>query len=304
MRQGARWLVPVVCGLAAHLCAADAEEPEKPESRFQPLIASLERKLGPEFTVKQIGMFVVAWDIDKEAGARSEKLITQLDEVLYENFLVNRPDYVIKIAIFKDNASFQRGVKKLAEKSPTLPGVGFYLPYEKVVAWEAPMGEWVLRHELTHALLHADFRREKLTSWIDEGVACLCDSATFHGKQIEFKLDWRLGLVYKLMKEQKLPHLKDVFNMDYMTYNSPANHMVGDAMARNLLFYLHEKGLFLKFYKRYRGNYGRDRTGIKFIEEVTKKDINAVETDWLTWVNDKMAKSTGGDGGNVPPGGD
>jgi len=300
MRHGMTWAALLLCGLTARLGAQPAEEAEKPESRFQPLIVSLKGKLGPDFTVKQVGMFVVALDLDKQAGAQYENLITQIEQALYENFFVNRPEYVIKIVLFKDNASLQKSAKKVAEKSLVMPGGGFYLPYEKVLCVETPMGPWVLKHELTHALLHADFRREKLCPWVDEGMAMLVESATLDGKQIQLRLDGRIQMVYQLMKAQKLPHLKDVFSMDFATYNSMANRMIGDAMSRNLLFYLHEKGLLIPFYKRFRGNYGRDRTGIKFIEEIAKKDINAVETDWLAWVNDKTAKHAAGEAGKAP----
>ena len=277
-------LMTVLGGDAAH-----ATEEAKPDPRYRREIARLKRKLGRDFTVKQVGIFVVAWDLNEEQGAQYEKLIGQQEKLLYDKWFGTRPGTIIKIVLFKNNASLRKSAKKVAVKSAVMPGGGFYLAYEKVLCVDTAMGAWVLKHELTHALLHADWRREKLTQWIDEGMAMLIESCTFTDDGIELRLDWRLSVVHRLMKAQKLPHLKDVFRMDFRTYNRRENRMVADAMARNLLFYLHEKGMLVRFYRRFRNNYSRDRSGIKFLEQLLKKDIDAIEADWLGWVARKMA---------------
>ena len=272
--------------------AAAAVEP-KPDPRCQREIVRLKGKLGPTFTVKQVGMFVVAHDLDTEPAAQYETLISQQEKLLYDKWFGTRPEYVIKIVLFRDNASLRKSAKKVAEKSAVMPGGGFYLAYERVLCVDTGVGAWVLKHELTHAMLHADWRREKLTQWIDEGMAMLVESCTFTDDDIELRLDWRLPVVHRLMKAQKLPHLKDVFRMDFRTYNRPENRMVCDAVARNFLFYLHEKGLLVGFYRRYRNNYSQDPSGIKFAEAFLKKDIDAIEADWLAWVTEKAAPPQG-----------
>ena len=281
--------------LAVVLDGANAADEPRPDPSYQREIARLKSKLGRDFTVKRVGMFVVAHDLDAEQGAQYEELIARQEKRLYAKWFGTRPDYIIKIVLFRDNASLRKGAKKVAVKSAVMPGGGFYLAYEKVLCVDTTMGRWVLKHELTHALLHADWRREKLTQWIDEGMAMLVESCTFTDDDIQLRLDWRLSVVYRLMKAQKLPHLKDVFRMDFRTYNRRENRMVADAMARNFLFYLHEKDLLIRFYRRYRNNYSRDRSGIKFVEEFLKKDIDTVEADWLTWLTQKTARPrTGG----------
>ena len=295
MNGRAAWLglLLLLCGLVGTLAAQFPPEPQPTEERYNTLIADLKATLGPSFTVHRVGMFVVAWDLNRDAGDQYEKLIPQVQEALYENFFATRPDDVIRIALFKDNASLRKNAKKLATKSPVMPGGGFYLPYEKVLCVETPMGEWLLKHELTHALLHADFRQRRLCPWFDEGMAMLVESAAINDKKIDLRLDWRLTLVQQQWKAQKLPHLKDVFRMDFATYNSMSNRMIGDAMGRCFLMYLQEKGLLMTFYKRFRGNYSQDPTGIKFLEAITKKKIDALETDWLAWVSEKTPNPAG-----------
>lgn len=297
-----RVLIHLVCAALAAGClvpAVFAVGDADGDARWRPVIEKLQRKLGAGFTVKRVGMFVVAHDLDEAAGERCEELIAQLEAALYKQFFATRPGYIIRIAVFRNNASLRKHARKLAEKSLVMPGGGFYLGYEKVLCVDAAMGEWLLKHELTHALLHADFRRDKVTPWLDEGMASLVESAKLEGGEIHFQLDRRLALVHKLMKQQKLPHIKDVAKMDFRTYNSRRNRMVGDAVARNVLFYLHEKGLLVRFYRRFRNNYSKDRSGVTFIEQLLKKDIDAVEADWLAWVNDKVAKR-----GKPPAGGE
>ena len=286
---------------AVGLDVAQAAEETRPDPRYQREIARLKGKLGRDFTVKRAGMFVVAWDVDATRGARYEKLIAQEEKALYETWLGTRPSYIIKIVLFKDNASLRRNAKKVAVKSPVLPGGGFYLGYEKAVCVDMAMGEWLLKHELAHALLHADWGREKLPQWIDEGMAMLVESCTFENGRIKLKPDWRLPVVHKLTKAHKLPHLKDVLRMDFRTYNRRENRMVADAVARNFLLYLHDKDVLVRLYRRFRNNYSRDPSGIQFLEQLLKKDIDAIEADWLAWVARKMAEYRKGTSPDAAP---
>ena len=195
------------------------------------------------------------------------------------------------MVLFKDNASLRRNAKKVAEKSIVMPAGGFYMTYEHTLCAEVTMGPWLVRHELTHALVHGDFGSKKPAPWFDEGMAMMVESAVIEGKKLTFRADRRLNLVHRLMKARKLPKLKDVLKMDFRTYNAPATRATADALSRCLMLYLDEKGLLVKFYRRYRIRYRRDPTATKFVEELLEKDIDAVETDLLAWVQAKVRES-------------
>ena len=272
--------------------SADDDGKKKPDPKYRAEIAKLRNKLGGDFTVWRVGVFVVASDLPEGRRERYDKLITQLEGALYAKLFTRRPSAILKIALFKDNASLRKSAKKLAVKSAVMPGGGFFMPYEKVICADTAMGEWVVKHEVTHALLHADFRQRRLTPWIDEGIAMLAESCVLTDDDMTFRMDWRTTLVQRYARARRLPKLRDVLKMDFRTYNSRKNRMICDALARSLLMYLHEKGQLITFYKRYRKGYKRDKTGRTYLEETLQKNIDAIETDVLAWVEKKGARRT------------
>ena len=54
--------------------------------------------------------------------------------------------------------------------------------------------------------------------------------------------------------------------------------------ARYFCMYLQENGLLEKYYKKFRGNYDKDKTGRKFLEELLGKKLDEIQKDWLKWV--------------------
>ena len=271
----------------ASVCPGDDA---RPDPRYEREITYLRNKLGTDFAVRQVGLFVVADDLDAAKREAYEKLITQLQSALYAKLFQKRPGDVLKLVLFRDNASLRRSAKKLAVKSMVMPGGGFFMPYERTLCVDTAMGEWVTKHEVTHALMHADFGREKVTPWIDEGIAMLVESCVLADDDMTFRLDWRLRMTSSAARAKKLPALGDVLRMDFRTYNSPQNRMLCDAVSRSLLMYLDERGQLVTFYKAYRKGYARDKTGIRYLEEVLQKKIDAIETDVLQWVEEKSGR--------------
>jgi len=264
-----------------------ADEPAKPDPRYQRAVASLQKALGAGFTVDRVGMFVAAFELDPERTAQFRSLIGRLETTLYRDIISRRPNYIIRIVLFKDNASLQTNAKKILQKSP-LPGPGgFYFEYERAVLADGSMGEWLLRHELTHALLQAEFGVNKPAPWMHEGLASLFETASVE-EDLVFHPDWRLGTLIKLKDVDKLPHLEDVLKLDFRNYyTKPADRQVSDTVGAGFLFYLHQKGLLAEFCKRYRGDFSADPTGIKFAEQVLKKKIHEIESDWLVWLSEQ-----------------
>ena len=272
------------------LAAASAvAEETKPTPAQTAAVASMKQKLGAGFTVKRVGVFAVAWDLDAEAGAAYEQFILEVQGALYKDFFVKRPTGVFKIALFRDTASLQKNAKKLATKSAVMPMGGFYLPYERVICTDTTGGRWMVQHEVTHALLHADLGRENwpastVTPWIDEGMASLIESAALKDGAFAIVADWRLRFARRMQTGGTLPKLRDVFKMDFATYNSPKNRMACDVVSRTFLYWLHEKAMLMPFYKAWRAEYNADPSGITFLERATQKTLDQVESDWHAWL--------------------
>ncbi len=251
----------------------------------------MKQKLGAAFTVKRVGVLVVAWDLDAEVGAAYEKFIQDVQDALYKDLFVKRPTGVFKVALFRDTASLQKNAKKLAVKSVVMPMGGFYLPYERVICADMTGGRWVVQHEITHALLHADLGRENwpastVTPWVDEGIASLVESAPLKDGSFQIGPDWRLTMACR-RADGGLPKLRDVMTMDFATYNSPKNRFLNDVVARTFLLFLHERGQFLPFYKAYRTGVAADPSGIKAVEKTVQKSLDEIEADWLAWLKTK-----------------
>ncbi|HUU42868.1 MAG TPA: hypothetical protein VMX57_03765, partial [Planctomycetota bacterium] len=58
------------------------------------------------------------------------------------------------------------------------------------------------------------------------------------------------------------------------------------AAARYFMQYLQEKGVLERFYKSFREGHEKDRTGVRFVEEVLGRRLEDVEPEWRKWVMD------------------
>ncbi len=280
--------------LAAALFAAPDEAKLTPAQ--EAAINLMKERLGAGFTVKRMGVLVVATDLEGDAAAAVEKSVIALQDALYRDFFVKRPTGVFKVALFKDNVSLRANAKKLAVKSAVMPAGGFYLPYERVICAEMDAGGmWLAQHEITHALLHSDLGREDwpkstVPPWIDEGIAMLMESAPIKDGSLVIKADWRLPQAVALAQAGKMPKLRDLMKMDFAAYNTPGpNRMLYDVEARAFLLWLHEKGQLMSFYKAYRSNLASDPTGVKFVEKAMQKTLDEIEAEWLDWLKAKAA---------------
>lgn len=245
--------------------------------------AGMRAELGAGFIVEQAGIFVVAGDFARRDFAWFKKhTIENCADALWGGFFDEKPDHPIKIYLFRDKASYEKWVKKLAGFKPKTP-YGFYLRDTRSMMMNIGTGGGTLVHEMTHALTDADF--PDCPTWLFEGLGSLFEQCRItRGGHIEGLVNWRLPVLRK-GGFVPLEDLVKMSNAEFRGDNEPRNY----ANARYLCLYLQERGLLTKFYKAFRKAHkaDEDKTGW----ETFKKMIESVpdspagfEKEWHVWV--------------------
>ncbi|NND97127.1 MAG: DUF1570 domain-containing protein [Pirellulaceae bacterium] len=157
---------------------------------------------------------------------------------------IGTPNERIELYLFQEKRSYQQYVSKYFPTVPTRqalyikkngPGMVFaYLSDDFLVD---------LRHETTHALLHANLPLVPL--WLDEGLAEYFEVAAqdrVHGHRHLRAAKWkqRLGRLRRMEKLEAIGHISKMGKAEYEEAWSWVHFMLhGDALARNeLLAYL------------------------------------------------------------------
>ncbi len=149
-----------------------------------------------------------------------------------------------------------------------------------------------LVHEFTHALHHADMAasRQSHPIWIAEGLATLFEASTITPSGLVPKIDMRLAILQKAIRDKKAFPLKDLLSMGRKPFMQDAS--VAYAEARYVMYYLHERGRLDDFYSRYKDTFTHDPQGIAAFEAAAGNKLFIIERDWQKWVMDKSVPSS------------
>jgi hypothetical protein len=156
---------------------------------------------------------------------------------------------------------------------------GFYRPSELTLYNNLETGLGTVGHEMTHALMIADWNQKIPNGWFLEGFAAMQENClrlkdgTYVG--IYFG-HWRfLGVKPKIVNGsiQKLRDCMNVRNPEGNSY----------AQGRWILTYIHVQGLLKKLQDEYRRTVDQDGAGIAAFEKVTGKSVEEWEKEWHAW---------------------
>ncbi len=146
-----------------------------------------------------------------------------------------------------------------------------------------------LRHELTHALHHAQMDRldQEHPMWIQEGLASMFEMYDIDESGHYRVLDnTRLNIVLNLKRSAALSRWSDFFKQADDKFNK-VRARAKYAEARAIFQYLAEKDLFEKWYRLYLTTYAEDRTGALAFERLFDKPLEDVERDYRMWLGGK-----------------
>ena len=249
---------------------------------FEKAAAEMKKELGRGFIVERTGVFVVAGDLSRSSFNRFKKhTIEDCAAALWKGFFSKRPDYPIKIYLFRGKASYEKWVRKLAGFKPHSP-FGFYLPGSKKLMMNISTGGGTLVHEMTHALTDPDF--PNCPTWFFEGLGSLFEQC-YVGRDGHFRgrVNWRLPGLQKggFVRLEKLITMS---NAEFRGEKESLHY----ANARYLCLYLQQRGLLRKFYKKFRDAHGagKDKTGWASFKQVIGGPRSPAEFEkaWHAWV--------------------
>ena len=119
---------------------------------------------------RQIGPFAVHSQFSLKAHAGLFADLAQIQQDLKRCLAIGEPREPIQMYLFSDKASYRRYVGARFPKAPNRPALFIKSGgVSMVFAYRSKQFEIDVRHETTHALLHADLPMVPL--WLDEGLA-------------------------------------------------------------------------------------------------------------------------------------
>jgi hypothetical protein len=225
------------------------------------------------------GLFVCASNAGKKDFDRAKKTITNVVKAIYKDFVSKKLTKPLKVYLFKGPDSYNQYCKDVLKQEASTP-FGFYLSGDGKMVMDISTGTGTLAHELVHPMIMNDFKN--IPSWFNEGFASLAEQSSYTDDgSIKGLVNWRLP---KLQERLDQVSIEKLMKTSDSAFRSDAG--INYAIARYLCMYLQEQGTLKEFYKTFRDRHFKDedKTGIKTLKDVMKKEMDEIEKDWKAWI--------------------
>jgi hypothetical protein len=217
-------------------------------------------------------------DVVKE---RSGETIKWAVEKLKQDYFAKDPAEILDIWLFKDERSYEKHTSILFNDKPSTP-YGYYSRANKALIMNIGTGGGTLVHEIVHPFIEANF--PACPSWFNEGLGSLYEQCGEQDGHIHGYVNWRLPGLQQAVKEGNVLSFKELTSLNTSQFYSD-NRGVNYAQARYLCYYLQERGLLVKFYRRFHANQKSDPTGYKSLTEVLgNPNMDRFNKDWQKYV--------------------
>lgn len=146
-----------------------------------------------------------------------------------------------------------------------------------------------LRHEITHALHHAQMDRleQDHPMWIQEGLASMFEMYELDEAGRYRVLDnTRINIAINLQRSAALTSWEDLFAQDDRKFTKQKSR-AKYAQARAVFQFLAEEGRLEEWYQVYVEKYAEDRTGLLAFRTVYGEEIDDIERRWRLWLREK-----------------
>lgn len=260
--------------------ASSAVLPAVPKS-----LETLQAQTGKEFMTARRGAFLVAGDLTpKQFDYVVNGILACCQTALERSFFAQRPQLPVTIYIFKNQESYEKGLRRFFNMAPISP-YGHYGHHNRYIVINYQTGPGTLVHELTHALMAPDFPEAPV--WISEGMASLYEQCRVENDTLVGEQNWRLPELKKAAAAGQTVPLRRLFSSDTKNFRL-MRESLNYAQCRYFCMYLQEKGVLAEVYRRFRDEYRRDTTGVQVIESVFGQPLEAIERNWLRWVESQQ----------------
>jgi hypothetical protein len=267
----------------AALRVTPSQTQPSPESKLDQHLADLKKRLpSKEFSIVVEPPFVVVGDEPAQVvKERSEETVRWAVDRLKKDYFTKDPDEILDVWLFKDSVSYVNHTQMLWGERPGTP-YGYYSREHKALIMNISTGGGTLVHELVHPFIEANF--PACPPWLNEGLGSLYEKCGEEDGHIHGYVNWRLAGLQRTIKTGSLPSFKELMAMDTGTFyaDKTGNNY---AQARYLCYYLQQKGLLLKFYKRFHTNQEDDPTGYKSLQAVLQQtNLDRFQRRWERYV--------------------
>jgi len=275
----------LLCAILVASCSErepPIEEKGSPANRdFRLEALKVKKALGDSFIVEVAKPFIVAGNVPRPEFERIvNHTILNSYRAFYRQFFTVRPTYIIKVFLFKDDTTYRQYARKLFGDEPTTP-FGYYKSNSHSLVMNIATGTGTLVHEMTHALIEADF--PQVPAWFNEGLGSLFERCIITPRGLKGRVNWRLPILREAIREKKLTGLRKLISTtSSQFYRDERGTHYGE--ARYFCMYMQELGLLEKFYRNFRANFKQDPTGGKTIEKLFGKSLEQIQQDCLEWV--------------------
>lgn len=244
----------------------------------------LEAKHVSNMELRREAPFIVVADGGEPALERGADTVRWAADKLEADFFARRPATVLPVFLFKDSASYTRGVAALTGEEPDTP-YGFYSHAHGGLFMNIATGGGTLVHEIVHPYVEADF--PAAPAWLNEGLGSLFEQSAERDGHIVGLTNWRLAGLQKAIAQGRAPTLDKLTHLTDLQFYADDSG-VNYAAARYLLYYLQEQGRLHELYHSFRAAAADDPSGYKSLlatlAALGEEDVTAFEAKWHRFV--------------------
>jgi len=263
------------------------ETPTQParfsDADFATHVEQLKKKLpSADFTIVIQPPFVVVGD-EPAATVRehSQNTVKWAVDKLKQEYFSSDPKEILDIWLFKDAASYEKNVQLLFGEKPGTP-YGYYSSAHKALVMNISTGGGTLVHEIVHPFIEANF--PACPPWLNEGLGSLYEQSGEVDGRIHGFTNWRLPGLQTSIKAGALQSFRDLTALDARGFYDD-DKGTNYAQARYLCYYLQQKGLLTKFYRRFHARQKIDPTGYQTLRETLGNvDMKFFKRKWEKYV--------------------
>jgi hypothetical protein len=276
-----RWTVIRLRLAGRRLAELPAKEGTRP-AEFAQHVMALRKRVPPGFHVVVEPPFVVVGD-DTRAGVEGHArgVVRWAVSLLEREYFALRPQTILDIWLFKDEAGYHAHVARLFSGSPDTP-FGFYSKQYGALVVNIATGGGTLVHEIVHPYVEANF--PDCPPWFNEGLGSLYEQSGERNGRIIGLTNWRLAGLKRAIRERRTQPLR-------VLMEKSSDEFYGDetglcyAESRYLLYYLQEHGLLQRYYTEFVKSRATDPAGYRTLANVISEwDLAAFQTRWEDFV--------------------
>lgn len=241
-------------------------------------------ELEGRFSVVVEPPFIVIGDSGRaDVERHAQRLVARTVASLREQYGMRDPRPILHVWLFAGAKSYETNARRLTHEAPGTP-FGFYSARHGALIMNSRTGGGTLVHELVHPYVEENI--PDCPPWINEGLGSLYEAVGWSRGRMRGYVNWRLPDLQAALRRGTVP------SFQWLTEQSEQQFYGADpgtnyAQSRYLLYYLQERGLLQRFYRRFMEQRQADPRGYQTLLEVLElgpAEVPAFRKRWERFV--------------------